>query len=497
MAAQSGTAAMMQSLDTLQTTRSPNVHFRLTRGPMTGNGATPWTATLGLGTPPQTLRFMLDTGTVNTWITASCCASAACQKHHAFDPEQSQTYRPGNEPPKSVSFGPWGSMGVVLGNDICHLQLDAAGTVRQVPLNEPLSLYLSVSYDGPQFAELDCDGGLAIPSTPSKRPSALLEQLKRQGLIEHAIAAFHCDARRGEGSCRMGAVDTRQFDPATLNVVPLQPLAGELDYLWSVRLDRLDCAGIAVTQGTPLVLDTGSSRFKGGQAVIARLQAAITDNGKRPTTVRSAAALAEYPQLTLTLNGIDYGLKPQDYFLQLSATCWQLGVHYLEGLPDELLLVGSVFLDTVYSIFYLDIDTPGRQLVGLATPRFKALSVSGVWENEFGSTLEIGPVAADGTFRGTYRSHTGATGMYPVVGVADPQPIGDNLAVSFAVTWRSLEGEPDPSWHWVSGFTGLLQEAQGQETLATTYLLQQNATSDVPAWMATAVYPSTFRRKGS
>jgi hypothetical protein len=496
MSEQAENKAKVLPIETVDAPTVPNVPFPLLRGAMSDNGATPWIATLGLGTPPLELRFMLDTGTLNTWITASACSTTACQLHNAFNPKRSSTYVPGRQPPTSVSFGPWGCMGVVLGNDTCHLQIEHEGTVRTVPLNEPLSIYLSVCYDGRQFAELDCDGGLAIPAIPSERPSSLLEQLKHQGLIEYAIASFHFDAVRGHGSCRMGAVDTCEFEPDTLNVLPVEPLEGDLNYLWNVCLQRLECAGIEVTAGTPFVLDTGSSRFKGGKTVIDRLQAAITDNGQRRTAVTSEAALADYPDLNLTLNGLTYVLTPQQYFLRLSDSLWELGVHYLEGLPDELLLVGSVFLDTVYSIFYYETPTPGQRAVGLATPIFKKLSISGVWENEFGSTLEIGPVAEDGTFRGTYRSHTGATGVYPVMGVADPQPTSNNLAVSFSVTWRSLEGKPDPSWHWVSGFTGLLEENNGQEIMRTMYLLQQDATNAVADWMATAVYPSNFHRKG-
>ncbi len=34
----------------------------LTRGIVTGNGATPWCAVMGIGTPAQSIRCMIDTG---------------------------------------------------------------------------------------------------------------------------------------------------------------------------------------------------------------------------------------------------------------------------------------------------------------------------------------------------------------------------------------------------------------------------------------------------
>ncbi|MEJ2529304.1 MAG: avidin/streptavidin family protein, partial [Gammaproteobacteria bacterium] len=326
-------------------------------------------------------------------------------------------------------------------------------------------------------------------------PSALLEQLRQQGIIEHAIASFYFDPKRGSGSCIMGAADKRRFDPDSLNLLPLQPLQGALNYLWNLRLDRLEAGGTLVVDAGDLVLDTGSSRFKGGCAVIGRMLDAITYKGQLPIQISDPEALNAYPDIALTLGGKVYTLTPQQYFQHTAPSTWELGVHYLEGLPDELLLVGSVFLDSVYSIFFYETKDPGQRAVGLANPVYKKMTVSGIWQNEFGSTLEIGHVASDGTFRGTYSSHTGATGVYPVMGVADPNPTGDNLALSFSVTWHSLEGKEDPSWHWVSGFTGLLQENNGEETMSTTYLLQQNATGSTPDWIATAIYPSTFRRK--
>jgi hypothetical protein len=474
---------------------TPHVCFQMTKGKITRNGATPWYTTLGLGTPPQELRFMLDTGTINTWITARCCATPACQQHRCFDPDVSASFRPGDEPPTSVSFGPWGSMGVVLGHDSCQLPYVTVEGIRSITLNDSLSLYLSVCYEGAQFAALACDGGLAIPAVPCAKPTALLEQLQHQGFITDPLAAFYFDPLRGEGQCLMGAIDQHRFELSSCNTLPVIPLSGELSYLWNVNLDLLEIAGTPVSTNGSLTLDTGSSCFKGGKTIIARMLDVLTDQGRRPTRISDPSDLSEYPDIQLTLGGQSYTLTPAEYFLSIGPNDWELGVHYLEGLPDELLIVGSVFLDTLYSIFQYETQTPGLRAVTLANPIRKKMSVSGTWENEFGSTLELGPVASDGTFRGSYLSHTGATGRYPVVGVADPQPVGNNQAVSFCVSWRSLEGPEDPSWHWVSGFTGLLNLRSGEETLATTYLLQQNTSATMPEWMATAIYPATFRRK--
>ncbi|MBA1145949.1 hypothetical protein H0Z60_02640 [Ectothiorhodospiraceae bacterium WFHF3C12] len=344
------------------------VRFELSRGAVTDNGATPWTAVLGLGTPPQRLRFMLDTGTVNTWITSTACGTDACLAHGRFDPNRSSSFRASAEPPKRVSFGPWGTMDVSLGGDVMVLDAIAERTSATLTTRERLWLYLATHYAGAQFAALDCDGGLAIPAVDCDRPTALLQQLYREGHLAAPLASFYFDAPRGNGECLMGAADPRRYDPATLNPLPLQPLAGAFDYLWNVPMQSLRCGGTTVVKDSALVLDTGSSRFKGGKSVIQRFLDAVTDDGRLPISVSDPLELNEYPDIILELGGQAYVLTPADYFLHVASSRWEVGIHHLEGLPDEMLLVGSVFLDTVYSVFVVSPENGTGQGVILARP---------------------------------------------------------------------------------------------------------------------------------
>jgi hypothetical protein len=50
----------------IETTGSQNIAVELKQGTLTDNGATPWYAEIGIGTPPHKLRFMIDTGTTHT-----------------------------------------------------------------------------------------------------------------------------------------------------------------------------------------------------------------------------------------------------------------------------------------------------------------------------------------------------------------------------------------------------------------------------------------------
>jgi len=121
------------------------------------------------------------------------------------------------------------------------------------------------------------------------------------------------------------------------------------------------------------------------------------------------------------------------------------------------------------------------------------MNLKGVWENEHGSVMDI--TVEDGRIEGLYSSHTGETGTYRVVGLADPAPNPETRTFAFVVCWRAIDSdEPDSLGHWVSAFVGQLQMIDGEETLTTTWLL----TKDTPPednWTSMLVDRSVFKRR--
>lgn len=332
------------------------IELGLTRMADSTNGATPWVAEVELGTPGQRLRMMLDTGTENTWVTSSQCTTQACTAHQRFDAVKSSSYALIDGTRQTRDFGPWGTMITVLGRDLLG-GLDG--------LSLALRFEEAVDYGGEQFALLAADGGLAIPSVPvvgKHEPDELLPRLARLGAIASTIVSFGFDPDTGKGEAVFGAFDLDRCRPDTLNFLPLLELGEGFEYLWAVKLDAFACAGTPVASDVQFVLDTGSSWFKGGQTIIAKLLAAVTDHGKRPTELLDEAALASYPDITLTLGAVDYTLIPAQYFLHVGER-WVLGIQYLPGLPDELLLVGTMFLETVYTGFYYSARASERFVV--------------------------------------------------------------------------------------------------------------------------------------
>ena len=123
------------------------------------------------------------------------------------------------------------------------------------------------------------------------------------------------------------------------------------------------------------------------------------------------------------------------------------------------------------------------------------MQLAGTWENEHGSIMEI--TVEDGRIEGIYGSHTGDTGTYRVVGLADPKPGDGSQTFAFAVSWRPLDGYAvESGGHWVSGFVGQLQMIDGEETLTTMWLLAKPTTPE-ENWTSMLVDKSIFKRRAS
>lgn len=54
---------------------------------------TQYVGDIGVGTPPQTVSVVFDTGSSNLWITSAACASIECRSHPSYDCNVSSTYQ--------------------------------------------------------------------------------------------------------------------------------------------------------------------------------------------------------------------------------------------------------------------------------------------------------------------------------------------------------------------------------------------------------------------
>jgi hypothetical protein len=317
----------------------------LVSGPYQNNGASQWFANMNLGTPGQPLKIMLDTGSNFIWTTSSLCPPTSCQHYGGgeFVYQDSSTFQWIDQNQQTVDFGPWGSMQVATGEDVVALVPGAS---------VDLAMFLSASYSGSQFNQLNWDGGLGIPSGSAfvePQVSFIIPQLMSAGLMDPQLpyVSFSTNQTTGQGTVLLGGVD---FDAVDLNSAvflpwtPYTQLPGVV-YIWTTPLYQYIVGNQLVAVNQQFALDSGSSQFKGDDTIM--------------NTTLQLVAVSPQPDVTLivgtTLDGTQANIvvPPSVYMVNIQA-----GPQEGQTLPqfnplglNGLVLVGSVLMDQVYTTY--------------------------------------------------------------------------------------------------------------------------------------------------
>lgn len=338
-------------------TDAAGIVYPLVRGPYQNNGATPWYSQLSLGRPGQTLQMAFDTGSNFIWATSTLCGSG-CQHYGGieFDYTKSETFKWVDRTDRKVSFGPWGDMIVEIGSD--DFGLSAGVGITTV-------FYLAKSYSGEQFAQLDWDGGIGLPSgTEYVDPnvSFVVADLMNLGLIdpEYPYVSFTSDGASMSGSCRIGGYDPSVFDPSSAIFMPWSAYTvyPGVEYIWSTALPQYFVGDVLIACNVMFCLDSGSSQFKGDDDIMNETLKLVS--GPTPPDVRL--------RIGYTNDGEpgEIVIPPSVYMVEIQA-----GPSQGQVLPQfnplgitELVLVGSVLMDLLYTIYeYRVTQTPsGYQL---------------------------------------------------------------------------------------------------------------------------------------
>jgi saccharopepsin len=488
---------------------SDGVTFTMQRGPFQNNGATPWYTRVQVGTPGQSLKVSMDTGTNITWITSSLCSPDRCQHFSAgrFDHQASSTFTFTDCLQRPYSFGPWGTMQVESGSDVLTLNNTAL----------PIQLLLAADYTGTQFRQLDWDGGMGLPSSSAYvdgKSSFVFQALMNAGKIDphQPFVAFDWDPASRRGVCQMGAVDAAKTrGPHLFLPWSIYSKVRGVEYIWSTPLASYTVGGDVLARNVTFALDSGSSQFKGDDRLMRQTLERIAQGGS-PTVVLGFAdgeiTLGADLYNVLIEDGPDKG-KTLPQFEPLGLT--------------DLVLVGSLVMEYCYTVYeyrvvqcragtyslapvgiWLFNRPQGPQIISRSSSRrFEAkprtlvsgklvlrpplatahtappLCAAGTWKNDYGSAMTL--TVTGNVITGSYQSSTGSTGRYAVTGYqASTSPSREKgLPVALAIDWHSLdEQQADPSWHWVSGLCGQLHRIAGEDRLNLSHVLI--ATGDFP-----------------
>ncbi|KAF9652233.1 Asp-domain-containing protein [Thelephora ganbajun] len=308
-------------------------------------------AEISLGTPPQSFKVILDTGSSNLWIPSSKCTSIACFLHAKYDSSASSTHKD-NGTGIEIHYGS-GSMEGFVSNDVFSM---GDLTVRGMDFAE------ATKEPGLAFAFGKFDGilGLAYDTIAVSHVVPPFYYLVNKGLLDEPVFAFRLGTSEEDGGeATFGGIDSSAYK-GKLTYAPVRRKA-----YWEVELNKiafggdeleLENAGAAIDTGTSLIaLPTDIAEMLNTQ-----IGAKKSWNGQYTV---DCSTIPKLPDLTLFLGGKPYALKASDYILNVQGSCLSAFTPMDINLPDgsTIWIVGDVFLRRYYTVYDL-----GRNAVGFA-----------------------------------------------------------------------------------------------------------------------------------
>lgn len=202
---------------------------------------------ISLGTPPQSFKVILDTGSSNLWVPSTQCTSIACFLHDKYDSSSSSTYQK-NGSDFEIRYGS-GSMKGFVSNDV--LQIGDLKVKNQ-------DFAEATSEPGLAFAFGKFDGilGLGYDTISVNHIVPPFYNMINQGLLDEPVFAFYLgDVADKQGSeATFGGIDESHYTGKLIKL-PLRRKA-----YWEVDLDAITFGKeTAETENVGVILDTGTS----------------------------------------------------------------------------------------------------------------------------------------------------------------------------------------------------------------------------------------------
>lgn len=263
---------------------------------------TQFVATVGIGSPPQYLDVILDTGSANFWINSEICQDFACRQQSRYDHEKSKEFSELGYFVEVV-FG----TGQVNG-EINEDTVEIAGIqVTHQRLGEIASM------EGDVFNDAKFSGilGLAFPTMAAFGFQPVFDSLmKNEELPSNIFTFYYSFNPEDESNVTFGWLDESKFkgDITWANVIKGK------EYYWLIEVDniRLGDKDLGLCKkGCRAAVDTGTT-----------LLAAPTESASKLLYTlnleENCSAFEALPDLIFTISGQDFAVPARDYVLTAS-----------------------------------------------------------------------------------------------------------------------------------------------------------------------------------
>jgi saccharopepsin len=305
-----------------------------------------------IGTPPQSFKVVLDTGSSNLWVPSSECGSIACYLHTKYDSSSSSTYQK-NGSTFEIRYGSGSLSGFVSEDTMTIGDLQIKNQIFAEATEEPGLAFAFGRFDGIL--------GLGYDTISVNKIPPPFYNMIDQGLLDEPLFAFYLGSTENdaEGSeATFGGVNKDHYT-GKLTEIPLRRKA-----YWEVDLDSISFGdSTAELENTGVILDTGTSLIALPTTLAELLNKEMgAKKGYNGQYTVDCAKRDELPDMTFKLSGYDFAITPYDYILEVQGSCIStfMGMDFPEPV-GPLAILGDAFLRKWYSVYDL-----GKGTVSLA-----------------------------------------------------------------------------------------------------------------------------------
>ncbi|CAM9301589.1 unnamed protein product [Pylaiella littoralis] len=213
---------------------------------------TEYTGIIGLGTPSQEFRVVLDTGSYDLWVASVAC-TAGCDSHGKYNSALSTTYVEDGTP-FSQAYEDGSEASGILSSDTLSL----GGLTATATFGEMTTMSIS------GCSEVDGVMGMGVPGHVSKRST--FEDFVDTGVVDVPIFSFfmgNIDTDSPTGVLTLGGVNQTHYE-GCLEWINVTHSVSLPDGFWAVTLRDINVAsGSVLRSPAPAILDTGTSMIVG------------------------------------------------------------------------------------------------------------------------------------------------------------------------------------------------------------------------------------------
>ncbi|RMZ89732.1 hypothetical protein DV736_g3028, partial [Chaetothyriales sp. CBS 134916] len=308
-------------------------------------------STIGLGSPAQEFKVILDTGSSNLWVPSKSCGSIACYLHQKYDSEASSSYKK-NGSDFGIRYGSGEVAGFISEDTLRIGDLAIKGQLFGEATSEPGLAFAFGKFDGIL--------GLGYDSIAVNHIPPPFYNMVNQGLIDEPVFAFYLGSTDDgtDSVATFGGIDATAYSGKLIKI-PLRRKA-----YWEVNLDAITFGkDTADLDNTGAILDTGTSLIALPSTLAELLNKEIgAKKGFNGQYTVECSKRDSLPDLTFTLSGYDFTIGPYDYILEVQGSCISafMGMDFPQPV-GPLAILGDAFLRRWYSVYDL-----GNDAVGLA-----------------------------------------------------------------------------------------------------------------------------------